>query len=609
MTLTFLSPAFLWLLAAVPLVVVLHFLRSRRRQLDVSALFLWQRAQTTVARRRVFSPTWLLVAQLAFTALAVLALARPALVSSAAPDRVVIIDASASLAATSEAGNRFDMALAAARPLLDGAGRLALIRAGIDARLELPLAADQATRLAALDALEPGDATADMGRALALGQALLPEAEVHIVTDQELSVGRAVVHTVGAPAANVGISALDIGIGQVFVAIVASGNRPVEVEVGLFRDGNSLASGTVLVPSGGTGSITFPLEDLGGIIEARLDVPTDDALALDDVAFTGSRPVSVVTDDDHGALTRALEAVPNTAVRFSVGARLVEADLRVLTRGFIGDQTPGSYLIFAPAAAAPVYQVVRDWDRAHPLLRFVDLRDLVVGLDPERPPLDAADGWQVLARTADLTPVLRVRDTGGVWELEAAFHPSQTDLILRPAFPALITNVVGQIRTTTRIRLGEGLPGAAAAAGDDEAGGRAVLRPGVYGAGEETGAGAVGEVVLASLLSPGESRLGLVGVAVPGAAAGVDQAEAGPDVLTDAPAGAGASAPSGGAASGDAVAGDPGARQDPGARRQGGTPATAYVLIGLALAALVAEWLLFNGVRSPFPTGRRTRPA
>ncbi|HLU83150.1 MAG TPA: BatA and WFA domain-containing protein, partial [Trueperaceae bacterium] len=435
MALTFLAPAFLWLLAALPLVVVLHFLRSRRRQLDVSALFLWQRAKSTIARRRIFSPTWLLVAQLAFTALAALALARPALVPRAAPDRVVIIDASASLAATTDSGTRFDAALATARPLLEGAGRLALIRAGMDARLELPLEAGLDERLAALDSLVPGDATSDMGRALALGQALLPEAEVHVVTDQELAVGRATVHTVGSAASNVGISALDIGIGQVFVAVVASGNRPVEVGVGLYRDEAQLAGGSVLVPSGGTGSITFPLDDLGGIIEARLDVPPGDALALDDFAFTGSRPVTVVTDDDHGALTRALEAVPNTSVRFSVGARLVEADLRVLTRGFAEDKTPGNYLIFAPVAEAPVYQVVRDWDRAHPLLRFVDLRDLVVGLDPARPALAEADGWQVLARTADLAPVLRVRDAEGIWEVEAAFHPSQTDLILRPAFP------------------------------------------------------------------------------------------------------------------------------------------------------------------------------
>src|SRR5690606_13690152 len=218
-----------------PVVVALHFLRSRRRRVDVSAMFLWQRARTTMARRRVFTPTWLLAAQLLFTALAAFALARPALVPASVPDRVVIIDASASMAATDGSQTRFDLAVETARPLIDGAGRVALIRAGLDARLEAPLDATALERLAALDALRPGDATADMGRALALAQGLLPEAVVHIVSDQDLSVGRAEVHRVGSLAQNVGISALDVGIGQVFVAVVASGTLPVEVEVGLYR--------------------------------------------------------------------------------------------------------------------------------------------------------------------------------------------------------------------------------------------------------------------------------------------------------------------------------------------------------------------------------------
>ena len=79
MSLTFHSPAFLWLLAAVPVVVLLHFLRARRRQHAVSALFLWERATHAASLRRRVRPSWLLLAQLLFTALAALALARPAL--------------------------------------------------------------------------------------------------------------------------------------------------------------------------------------------------------------------------------------------------------------------------------------------------------------------------------------------------------------------------------------------------------------------------------------------------------------------------------------------------------------------------------------------------
>src|SRR5690606_22574551 len=81
---------------------------------------------------------------------------------------------------------------------------------------------------AALDEMQAGDAGADIGRALILAADLLPDAEVHLISDQELEVGQANVHVVGEPVANVGISALDIGIGQVFVGVVAAGDAPVE---------------------------------------------------------------------------------------------------------------------------------------------------------------------------------------------------------------------------------------------------------------------------------------------------------------------------------------------------------------------------------------------
>ena len=87
----------------------------------------------------------------------------------------------------------------------------------------------------------------------------------------------------------------------------ASGARPAQVDVELVQGNTQLARGTVLVPGSGTGSITFPLADLTGVIEARLQVPATDGLALDDVAYAGSRAVAVVTDDAHGpwSVTRA----------------------------------------------------------------------------------------------------------------------------------------------------------------------------------------------------------------------------------------------------------------------------------------------------------------
>ncbi len=580
MELGFAAPQFLWLLAALPLVVLLHYLRTRRRRQEVAALYLWRRAQQAVVRRRRFSPTWLLVLQLAFAALAALALARPFLGENEPPPRVVIIDASASMAArvgsALDGAKRIDEAAGIARRLLTGAGRVALIRAGLEPTLLVPLDADANQRAAALSELAAGDASADVSRALDLAAALLPGAEVHVITDQELMLGLSTLHRVGESVINAGISALDIGIGQVYVGIVGSGGRPFEVRVTLSQDGAPLASGTVLVPVTGAGSITFPLDDVRGILEARIDPPPGDALALDDVAYAGAESVRVISDDTYGPLVRALTAVPNAEASYSVGARLLSADLRVLRSADAEGLLPGAHLLFAPPAAQPRFAIVRDWDRAHPLTRFVDLRDLVVGLGPVESAWTEESGWQVLARTSELEPVLRARQVDGAWQVQAAFHPSQSDLVLRSAFPTLIANVVAAVHTTASVRLGEALPGpelGQSGARSDASEARVVLSPGVFRVSSEVG-GVAGEMgVVASLLSAAESRLETAPVA--GLLSPTQPAP-----------------PTSGAVEID-DADEERARR---AREAGSPPSPlALALLGLALLLLMAEWLVFSG--------------
>jgi len=560
--LTFLAPNALWLLALLPVVVALHYLRARRRRYDVPALFLWQRAQTALARRRRFSPTWLLVAQLLFVALAAVGLARPVFSFGERPDRVIIVDASASMAARSTAGTRLDEAKAQANELLGGAGRVALIRAGLDARLLAPVGASTADLTAALSELRAGDAEGDLSRAVDLAGALLPGAEIHVITDHDAQLGAAQVHGVGVPVENVGISAFEIGVGQAFVAVVAAGARPAQVDVELLQGDTLLARGTVLVPTSGTGSITFPLAEVSGVVEARLLPSADDALALDDVAFAGSRLLEVVTNDAYEPLLRALSAVPLTRVGVAPDAAFrPAADLKVVTTASADGLSPGNFLLLAPRVEEPEYQLINDWNRADPLLRFVDLRDVVVGLDPERPTWEEGEGWRVLARTADLTPVIRVRQDATGTVLQLAFHPAQSDVVLRPAFPALVANLMGTLDNTVRLRLGEPLPGTA----------EPVLAPAQDLAGPGTTT-----AVHASLLAAEESRL--QGSSTAGQAIVPGQAAAGQ------------------AAAGQAVPDPAAAERGPGSDELSGAPGSlAHLLLALALLALAAEWLLFSG--------------
>ena len=99
---TFLAPQALWLLALLPVVVALHYLRARRRQRDVAALFLWRRAQANSARRKRISPSWLLALQLMFIAAASVGVAGPRLTAAADDGVIIVIDGSASMAAAAE---------------------------------------------------------------------------------------------------------------------------------------------------------------------------------------------------------------------------------------------------------------------------------------------------------------------------------------------------------------------------------------------------------------------------------------------------------------------------------------------------------------------------
>lgn len=553
MNLSFAAPAFLWLLAALPLVVLLHFLRQRTRRVDVSALFLWEQARQVAERRRRFSPTWSLLMQLLAVTFGALALAQPDLRLQGPPDLVVVVDASASMAAVDPEGARLERARDAVLELAAEAGRVALVRAGSEPQLALIFSADRAALEAALSELAPADRDVDLERALALAQDLANAgaerpARVALISDapgpQRPDVTRV---DVGGSGVNVGIVAFDLGIQQAFVAVASNARGPRSVGVELWHDGARVAATELLVPAGDQASATFPLDLGGGIVEARLvGLPADDALALDDVAYAGQRALNVLVDSDVESVLRALAAVPGVAPRLTGVARTAPADVRVLTGVPLDALPAGDVILLPPPLESPAFVAIGRWDRAHPLLRFVDLREVVVGLPGDRAALPDVDepGWTVLASTADLRPVLRWREDDRGRVLQFLFHPNQTDLVFRPAFPTLIANVLERFRGEARVPLGTP---------DDD--GRPVTAPGPLEI--------AGRNVTASLLSAEQTRL-------PGP---------GPDDL-------------------DVEA--------PLLSVERPTPLAAWLLL-LALAALAVEWWLWS--RGPGATTRRPRPA
>src|SRR5690625_3540459 len=449
---SFLTPAWLWLLAAIPLVIALHFLRNRRRHQLVSALFLWQVASDQANVRRRFALWWLLLLQILALAALAFALAQPVLLGQSVPDRVIIIDASASMAARDPEGVRLTRAVAAAAELIEPGGRLALVRAGLDATVLLPLTADTGSLSAALAGLQAADAEVDLDRALELASSLAPEGEIHLFTDKEppAPVGYTW-HGMAGGGHNLGITTFDLGPHQAFIAISSTWPQPQLVNVSLERDGEPAGSSEVLVPAAGQGNVAFPIAASSGMFRVTVEPPAGDALALDDVAWAGSRP--------------------------------------------LGQLPAGNLLLFGPRVSSPEFVQIRDWSQAHRLLRFVDLLDVQVGVDPAYGP-EEQPGVTVLARSADLRPLLSSYLDDGRQVVEFAFDPAQSDLIYRPAFPTLIANVMAHFRGEAAVRLGEALPPGSSRDGQEV---RYALEPGLYSH--------PGGQLSASLLSQSQTRL------------------------------------------------------------------------------------------------------
>jgi hypothetical protein len=365
----------------------------------------------------------------------------------------------------------------------------------LGATVVAPLTSDRASVRQALASLQAGDRQADLERALELARALAPEGEIHLFTDSPPPAGDFSYHGLAGDARNYGITTFDTGIGQAYLAVSSNDRRPQELTLELFRDDQVIARTTLVVPASGQANVTFPVEPASGFIAARLQVPAEDGLSLDDVAFAGQRQLQVVVEEPSGPVLKALAALAGVEARVVRQAERAAGDARVLFGDDPAELPDGDVLLFAAPAEEPVYRSIRDWAQGDELLRFVDLRDVVVGLSPDLDQEEQAD-WETLARASDLTPVLSRKTEDGRTIVRAAFHPSQTDLVLRPAFPALIANVMSSFRGAETVPLGSPLP-AGATFGRREV--TRALEPGIYDT--------PGGPVAASLLSVEETVL------------------------------------------------------------------------------------------------------
>jgi hypothetical protein len=179
---TWLQPWAAWLLAGLPIIVLLYLLKVRRRPVTVSTLLFWRRVLEEHRRRALFQRLrhvlslllWLLI-----FALIVAAVARPSfdrLIREGAAT-VLLIDARARMQATEPDGKtRWEKARESALQAIGGVSGsrpMALIAVGPQPVVLSPFTSDERALRTALERCAVTDATGSLSEALDLADALL----------------------------------------------------------------------------------------------------------------------------------------------------------------------------------------------------------------------------------------------------------------------------------------------------------------------------------------------------------------------------------------------------------------------------------------------------
>lgn len=475
-----LAPLGLLALLALPVIVILHMLRERRRRVIVPSLLLWQLLpQSHAARqRRRLSITLLLLLHLLVAALLALALARPqwdGIGFGGQRHLALVIDTSLSMAAPAPGagGSRLDAARARARSLLgaSGAGSATLIAAGPQAQVVDSDAGNGPRLVAALARLQPAGVGSDMAGALTLAEASLrgrPNPQIIVLTDAalpaldgELATRAASVpvrwETVGGDLDNRAIVAFaarprsSAGLVQVYARVANYGGEALRTVVRLYGDDALLDTRPVMLRPDGEVELTWTAPRGIGFLRAEVD--GDDPLPADDraeLSLAAYRPVrALLVSRQPAALERALRAVPGLELTVAAPSeyRGNGADLTVFdgflpeawpSGGVLAIHPPPDATLLAAGPPAPVSGQMAITPAGAQLLEGISLGAVEFG--PAAPITPPAEAVTLLSREGQPL-IFRWRDAGSeiaVW----AFDLSQGNLTTRLAFPLLVARTV-----------------------------------------------------------------------------------------------------------------------------------------------------------------------
>ena len=509
----FLKPIYLYLLLLIPPLLLLYVLKLRRKTHVVSSCLLWEQAIEDMKANTLFQRlrrNLLLPLQVIFLTLAVFALARPFLrgTTSMAENIILIMDCSASMKSTDVGGTRFEAAKSDAAKLvveLGSGDRMMIIEAKSSPRIAFGFSSDRLQLQDALGKMQPADTSSDLSGAIQLASSIardMQKSEIVILSDgagmdrqqhdlRDASGRVRFVRFGREDAGNVGIIALEMGRSytepserQLYVALKNFGDaekRSLLLE--LYHNEDLIDVRELGLSPGERRSVIFDgLRYTDGVIKVAIDI--DDYLEVDNHAYyvitrPGLRRVLLV-GTGNVFLEEAIRTLSAEVEISREDPDLYSPDEKydlIVFDGFIPDELLRKNLIFVnPQGDLPFGKLIGrsedpsiiDWDRSHPVMRFVELSGLRVvrGYNYEMPP------WMMPLVESDTATLAWLGESDGhrIIVLPFDVRPgASNNFSMLPAFPIFFSNALNWLAETDiyhrQLRPGDplrfSLPGAA----------------------------------------------------------------------------------------------------------------------------------------------------
>ncbi len=497
----FLNPGMLALLGIIPILILIHTLKPKPRQVDVTNLFLWQEvlkersSHLTFQRLKKNLP---LLFQICVVILAALTLAKPTWMyfSSQKGNMILVIDTSASMKTKAGSGTRFDAARKKAIELIgkrDPVQKILIVDAGHKPAIKTGFLDNTTQAKSLVSSLNPSDAAGELEPAIYLALSFVDpsnEDTLYLITDgagEDISTLvknhpkiRPIIVTGGNR--NIGITKFKFrqeiernDYYEIMLEIKNFTSSPITCPVRLSIDNAVIFKKSITFEAHEKKLLIFPYTGLiSGIAGAILEI--DDDFSTDNRAYlslSAAKDIWVLlVSRGNFFLEKLLKAYPNVKVNSvqkiipsSWNDQTLRNDIVIVDRmDFPKTEKGNFFLIDAYSPSIPIVKTghVRFpknlvGDLKSPLMANVNVSGLIV---EQAAKLRADKRLQPVIRSAQ-TGLMYAYEKGGMRAVLLSFDPTQSNLPLKIAFPVMMSNIINWLNphklefSTLQTRAGE----------------------------------------------------------------------------------------------------------------------------------------------------------